>query len=429
MRPLIGLLRPKQLLCSTGTRPLSFLHSPRRPRLPYLLRPSTPLTSIPRPTLHVQSSHSRSLISANTKEYLLRESLIAARIVVYGYTAIFITGCIAFTAAIVYVENNNPTPDSLPWKARFGIAFTRVLLTWTKNRWGAIEIMKDIIDGLEKQGWKGKDGGWRRGYIMALKLLAEIEEGDDQLDAAREHYQRIVNTPRESERQENQWIDIKLAAALRVSKIAEFQKDLDAAEAALRDAVYIALPPRSLPEPITTEEVPELPNPESAENTTLLLKAVTELAIFLARHNREEQALELFTRVLAARRNFPAPEDPTDSKSAEVVSDPCAEAETMTYIGEILFAMGDKKQGVAWSKEAYGRSEPLAEFRGACKECALVAARNISTMATLMEGVEESKGRWSRFFGSTKELGEVESAEKWDEAVALLEKIRVTRGL
>lgn len=189
---------------------------------------------------------------------------------------------------------------------------------------------------------------------------------------------------------------MRVAAGLRVAKIAEFRRDDGAAEAALRDAVAAA-----------------------GEEREALLKALTETAVFHARRGAEEVALELLTRVLAVQR-------------AAGSTDPCAEAATMTYIGEVLFALGERRQGVAWSKEAFERSAGLAELRAKCKECAIVAGRNLSAMAALMEqetGREGRKaGRFSRFFANT-ETEPVESVEKWEEAVSALEQIRVSKGL
>lgn len=125
------------------------------------------------------------------------------------------------------------------------------------------------------------------------------------------------------------------------------------------------------------------------------------------------------------------PVDPADSKAAEVVSDPCAEAVTMAYIGEVMFSMGDRQQGVAWSKEAYDRSEPLAQLRGKCKECALVAAKNISAMIKLMEEGQneqkEKKSSWRLFSGASK-AEEKENLGEWENRVLRLESIRATKG-
>lgn len=199
----------------------------------------------------------------------------------------------------------------------------------------------------------------------------------------------------------------RVAAGLRVAKIAEFQGDDEAAFVALEGAVGVA--------------------EKKEEAGGALLKALTEMAVFRARRGEAEAALELLTRVLGVRR-------------ATAAGDPCAEAATMTYIGEILFALGERREGVAWSKEAFGRSAGLAELRGKCRECAIVAGRNLSAMAALMEEEEAAAGRagkkqkragrFSGFFAKTEtETAAAESAEKWEDAVRALEQIRVSKDL
>ncbi|KAH8149155.1 uncharacterized protein LAJ45_06694 [Morchella importuna] len=407
------------LLRPPTARPLSFLQPhTRRPRLPHLLRRHAPpqTTPLPRPTLHNTGHHPR-LISAKTREYLLRESLIAARIVVVGYTAIFVTTVLAFTGALLYVESTSPTAPSLPRTARFGITFARVLQRFAPSQtWLAIEVLRDTVQRMPP--WDGQSAQWCRGYISAMKLLAELLEEEDQHAEAREWYQRILDTPRERD-DDAEWADLKVAAALRVSRIAAFMGDMEGAERALVRGVECTVP-------LGEEDGGVFPA-SSVEG----LKASTELGVFYARCEREPEALEIFTRVLAARRRVLPPVDPADSKAAEVVSDPCAEAVTMAYIGEVMFSMGDRQQGVAWSKEAYDRSEPLAQLRGKCKECALVAAKNISAMIKLMEEGQneqkEKKSSWRLFSGASK-AEEKENLGEWENRVLRLESIRATKG-
>lgn len=412
--PLLLLPRPP-----TTARPLSFLQPhTRRPRLPHLLRRHAPpqTTPLPRPTLHNTGHHPR-LISAKTREYLLRESLIAARIVVVGYTAIFVTTVLAFTGALLYVESTNPTPPALPRTARLGITFARVLRRFVPSQtWLATEVLRDTVQRMP--AWEGQSAQWRRGYISAMKLLAELLEEADQHGEAREWYERILDTPRERD-DDAEWADLKVAAALRASRIAAFMGDLEGAERALVKGVECTVPLEGAGDAGGLKA--------SVEG----LKALTELGVFYARCEREPEALEIFTRVLAARRRVPPPADPADPKAAEVISDPCAEAVTMAYIGEVIFSMGDRQQGVAWSKEAYNRSEPLAQLRGKCKECALVAAKNIAAMIKLMEEGQkeqkEKKSKWSLFSGASK-AEEQDNLEEWENRVLRLESIRATKG-
>lgn len=370
----------------------SFTQHLSRPRLPPLLRPSTPTSTPP-----------RRLISAQTKAYLLRESLIAARIVTYGYSLLFAGALIATTALLLHTENAHPTPPSLPWRARIALTLSRTLTLWSSHRAATTHSLRVVLEELELCS-APENPAWIHAHVHTLQQLAGILELDDDVETARGLWQRVFDTADAEP-------GARVAAGLRVAKIAEFQGDDEAAFVALEGAVGVA----------------EKKKEEAGE---ALLRALTEMAVFRARRGEAEAALELLTRVLGVRR-------------ATAAGDPCAEAATMTYIGEVLFALGERREGVAWSKEAFGRSAGLAELRGKCRECAIVAGRNLSAMAALMEEEEAAAaaagragkkqkraGRFSGFFAKTEtETAAAESAEKWEDAVRALEQIRVSKDL
>jgi hypothetical protein len=109
------------------------------------------------------------------------------------------------------------------------------------------------------------------------------------------------------------------------------------------------------------------------------------------------------------------PAKPGESISAKEISDPCAESATMTYLGGLLFAMGDDQQGLAWTKEAYRKSEGLAELRGACKERAIVAGKNVARMLEIMKekkgSAPASRSGWF-WLGTEKPVEQDESIEE-----------------
>lgn len=411
----------------SSLRPLRTYNSPR------------PLALCVRPTSSIIFSapyfHNvfRRHISASTKAYLHREGLILLRVVAYGYSFIAVAFCLSFVGALGYIETLRPTPKDMPFMARYNLDLSRALIKWTRNYEGAIETMRGVVSELEEEGWARKKKGWRKGYIMSLNYLAELEEHERMIDDAKAHYQQILRLPRESESEESLWREERVTAALRVSKICEFKNDLPGAQAALMDAVSFASirPADSNNGDRISNGLPLLPDPASKENTPLLLKAITELSILHARNDRKHLALELLTTVLQARRAAAPVEKPAASESSKGISDPCAEAVTMAYIGELLFAMGDQQQGLAWTKESYKKSEALAELRGACKECAIVAGRNVANMLELMKDkkahVASSGGGWFRL-GADRKLEPDDSAEEWERSVLELERIRHTKG-
>lgn len=375
------------------TLPLrTFTHHPSRPRLPHL-HPSRPPPSPAAP---------RRLISAQTKAYLIRESLLAARIVTYGYSILFVGGLLATAAVLITTEQSHPTPSTLPWRARAVLTLSRAITAWTGHGPAATLVLHSALDELELH--PQPTAAWRLAHQQTLRQLAELAEFVEDTAAARELWQRILDTPDAAA------ADVRVAAGLRVAKIAEFQRDEVAAERALVAAVAVG----------------------GAEGGKALVTALTEMAVFRARRGDPEGALELLTRVLATRRAARPPEDPGRADAADMLADPCAEAATMTYIGEVLFALGERREGVAWSKQAFTQSVGLAELRGKCKDCAIVAGTNLSAMATLMEGeAAEGKtrktGRFAGFFGKAA-TEPAESVDKWEEAVQALKQIRVSKN-
>lgn len=414
LRPpaLVSLLRPAlhnptrpPLRTCTRTHTRTFTYHPTpRPRLPHLrsaLSPSSP----PRPT----HTPPRRLISARTKAYLWRESLIAARIVTYGYTFLFLSALAATAAALISSEHSHPTAASLPWRTRTALALARAVSTWTDHAAATTAVLRSALEELELR--PQEDVAWGRARAETLRQLAELQEAAGDVAGARADWGRVLDTVRAG-------AEARVGAALRVAKIAEFEGEDGAAEEALGKAVEVA----------SGEE-------EEEGNSKVLLRALTEMAVFRARHGEEGRALELLTRVLAARRAARKPLDPGAPQAAEMAGDPCAEAATMTYIGEVLFALGERRQGVAWSKEAFGKSVGLAELRRRCRECAIVAGTNLSAMIALIEQEDEGRvkkrGRFSSLFAKkTEEVDTAEeSAEDWKEAVRKLEQIRVSKAL
>lgn len=379
-------------------------------------------------------------ISDDAKAYFRRESFVFAKAILFGYGFLAVAAGASSVGAFLYIESLFPPPKGMPFGARFGLDFSRALTRWAEKYDGAIKVMRDAVASLGESGWAGKSSGWRKGYMICLKYLAELEEHEGMVDDARAHYQQILQLPREGQVEEELWQEERVAAALRISKICEFKKDLPGAQAALVNAVSFARGSRPTSEgtPAILDGLPLLPDPRSRENTPLFLKALTELSIFYARNGRQHLALELLTTILRARRSAPPPPKPGDSVSANEISDPCAEAVTMTYLGELLFAMGSGQQGLAWTKEAYQKSEGLAELRGACKECAIVAGRNVSRMLEIMKEERGSaptggRGWFRRGVEKPSEQNEgreewERSIEEWERSTQELEKIRVTKG-
>ncbi|KAI5801412.1 hypothetical protein DFH27DRAFT_622515 [Peziza echinospora] len=181
--------------------------------------------------------------------------------------------------------------------------------------------------------------------------------------------------------------------------------------------------------------------PESLHNPpNLLLHTATELGVHYSRHAHLPKALPIFLSILRAR---------TDPAANEATADPCEVAKVMSYLGEVLWASGKKKQGLAWVRKAVGKAIPLVEMRGACRDCAVYAAGNEVVMLRKLaeERGGEKKGRssgsggWGLWRGGSGgregEMAEEEEEERrrWEgeigeaeERLAEIESVRIAKA-
>ena len=124
-----------------------------------------------------------------------------------------------------------------------------------------------------------------------------------------------------------------------------------------------------------------------------LLDAATELGIHYARFRRLDKALPIFLSLLRARGSV-SPTKETTTRGG--VADPCEVGKVEAYLGEVLWAAGERERGVEMEKRALETVERLVEDRAGCRDCAVLAGGNLVVMLRkLMEEVEgqNSEGR------------------------------------
>lgn len=351
------------------------------------------------------------------------------------------------------------------------------------------EEEKGEEDGLEEKlpgGVLEKSLEWRGEYARLLCAQAAHRERAQQWRPARNLYEAALAVPLPVEGV-HQYADVWVAAAARAAAIAEWEGDVANAHRMLANAVVDASPPlhppfsssssssssdsgvdkntdtgmvvgkgigmdwvtarKASPPEITPAMLP--PADDMEANTAPLLAAVSELAIFLARHGELTPALDLLGRVLLARRAhassslFPSSSplstpQPQTSTTTDITTtttttatrsrkrtdprafstspgDACAIATTTAAIGELLWALGKRADGVAWEQKAFDDTRGLADYRRACKDCALVAAENLVRMGEVMarEGSGEVDGKG--WFGTRKRKDEKKEGEKREE--------------
>jgi hypothetical protein len=207
-------------------------------------------------------------------------------------------------------------------------------------------------------------------------------------------------------------VEDRTICAGRWAKILEWRGDEALARLWLERAVGYANPGAIENRELGTVKVPP-PMPNPSDNNTKemgpLVNAVTELAVFLARRGEEGMALAMLTQVLKTRMEAPPVENPRIFNKE--VGDPCMIASTKSNIGELMFAMGKKEDGVAWTEKAFEEAWRDVEYRLACKECCEVAAGTLVAMGRILQ---EEAGKPLGWFESGRKR---EAVKRWAETL------------
>ena len=384
-------------------RPIRHLSTPLRPTLRHLL---------PRPTPHSTNPRHASVLSRlSTKTfwvYLSTQYRSAMKLALALNVAVITTQLSVHAYLHDLEETARPTTSDWGIMPRYYLRRARIPNPW--NPWGdpkpdiATKLYLDRCLDEVKGGaliMDQKSESWKRDYFRLRKERAEWFERNGRWEEAREEYTVALAVELRTAKRE------RVDASARLAKILEWEGKEEEAFTVLRRAVGWAGGRGEGP-------MPALPEVGSRENTGVLLDAVSEYAGYLARKGQYEPALGLFTEVLRRRRGAVMMEDPQNWN--EEIADPCRDAATMVAVGELMFAMGKQKEGVAWSEKAFAQAWGLLHFRQACKDCAGVAAENLQAMGRLLKKQAEErkpgKLEWNAEKEKKKLLTEAERLEK-----------------
>ena len=263
----------------------------------------------------------------------------------------------------------------------------------------------------------------------------------------------------------------KMDAALEYASFMEFKGRADGPEAlynlALTEATQ-GIDPANMPYEPKTFVLKDRAAPPSMN----VLDALTAMATYKARNGDVSSALPIYVSLLKARRglsdtpprgtslakpkrvtmfqqvvNFFSPPDyppPPPDGSLPPWRSPlerCQEASLNVYIGEILYAMSSRDDGLAWTRDGVDAAEEqLRELaagkhnkdaRQTCRECLGTGLENWSTMVSRMARVEEGRkngGSKSNVFSFWSGPTDVEGRWAAEEAV-VQERVRRTKEL
>jgi tetratricopeptide (TPR) repeat protein len=266
-------------------------------------------------------------------------------------------------------ESTRPTPSSYPWTTRYYIRRARIPNAWnpfTGEAFTDAERLGYLEDALREVGRQGLKGAvvaqLRRERAECLERLLRWEDAESEYAAA-------LREPMAAK-------DVRVECAHRLAKIREWRGDGEGALQALETGL------------------------EAAEGEEpVRLKALSEMAVFLARRGDVGKALELATEVLRRRREKRGELlEGEERRFTEKVGDPCRIAAAEAMVGELMFAVGRRDEGVRWTEDAFRKAWELVDYRLACKECAGVAASNLIKMGAAIEkeALAEKEGWWGK---------------------------------
>ncbi|KAK6353421.1 hypothetical protein TWF696_005386 [Orbilia brochopaga] len=281
-------------------------------------------------------------------------------------------GFFAFGCLEVYIETQDPTPPSFSKKVA-----RQVRLVWIYTHLYEDPVLAGVharqaINRLETQmneqgGWENCSMEWKRAYVDFAAKVAKMSEQIGNHDDAYVLYERILAI-------EPEVVDARRRsqASLGMSGCAVQKGNLEQATMLVKQAVQLAV--EAMPEDdrlVVDTERPVLPEPGKGVPlpSPELLAAVQAAGVHFARLGKPQVSLPIFLSLLRTLQALPSTR-----------RDVCKEASIMAYLGEVVWALGKKADGLAWTKRAFEDADQEARTREACRGCAEYAVANAITM-------------------------------------------------
>ncbi|CDO53243.1 hypothetical protein DV495_003411 [Geotrichum candidum] len=220
----------------------------------------------------------------------------------------------------------------------------------------------------------GRSPEWLSGYADLLARKGRILELFERSEEARAAFQASYDLKWGSH-------EFKSIAAIQLGKYAAADGDLEAAEQYHIAAIHAAAPVGSkMAELLQAGDVANgIIIPPRTEVSDQLYNAEIELGKFWATTGKLAPALDVFLGTLRSVKEKRAPKAGTSQLTREL--DPkCFEARVMEYIGEIMWARGQKQDAVTWVESSYYESYPMSSTTVECGLCATMAMENATKM-------------------------------------------------
>ncbi|KAF3161954.1 hypothetical protein TWF225_004984 [Orbilia oligospora] len=281
------------------------------------------------------------------------------------------------------IERESPTPKIFTEWARTCMQIMHYYAHWYPDLPIAALWGRDALNSLEKQmekagGWDKCSPEWQKHYVNLLFKVAGLCQQVAKDEDAYISYRRMVA------------MDAGLVDATRRSRsylgmgtAATAMGNIEEGTELFQQAVKFALEatPESERPPLDVTK-PVLPDPKNRVPPSLdLIEAVQAVGVQYARLEKPAESLPIFLSLLRTLQALP-----------EEQRDICREGYIMAYVGEVVWALDKKQDGLKWTKKALLEAEKGWDTRNSCKECAIYAVANAITMTREL-GVVKGKTR------------------------------------
>lgn len=469
-------------------------------------RPQLPFLSTPSARQQLFRRQQWRYLTTERKQWLKGEAILSVKYTAYIWVFVFCFAAGGFAIQQEFMERGYPTPHEWSFNTRMlkrGAEAEKMRTDVIMENWPLIiQMLKDVLDRLEDEKGDGKGikslgsnsppgakdisampESWRRGYYEALLLYCQASEHVEGwvLDKKRKTVfpPDLVRgpsnpnpkpippgakaAPREEDcisagfpvpddcylkllATEGLTTKQRMDAALAYANWLEHKGALGPAAIMLEDALNMAIEQMTSiapdSQPVLDPKTMALINKAGFLPSENLLKCLTGVATFKARHEDVSAALPILISILQARRSLPSkqkpdrdaevrafyahnkgnvqkvidffseapyPPPPPDG-SAPPIRDSkelCEEAALDLHIGEIMFTMqpSTREQGWAWTREGVDlaeeqlhkvleeRKKESQDAKKTCRECLASGLSNWATMVRMMAREEEEEAK------------------------------------
>jgi tetratricopeptide (TPR) repeat protein len=270
------------------------------------------------------------------------------------------------------LEREQSTPSEWSFKTRLFV-HSAVDHELAEDFGVAAQCYQNAIDSLVKDSdgnfidINGKSKAWLAGYSDILIRLGVVQESlgksQEAKDAINAGYSINLGS-----------VEMKSKAAIQLGRYAVQDDHHTQAEQYFTDAIKYTAGPILLK--AVEDAQGALIVPDVALNESQL-EPLIELGKLYAKQGRYQEALSSLLSTLRGIRSSKARNINNPRSDFDLL---CREAIVMSYIGEILWALGNKRDAVVWAEGSYYEAWPKSHTIAECGLCAKMAAANVAKM-------------------------------------------------